>query len=608
MEKPLYRFVDKTLRWFPFLKSKEHPEKSLIFHIIDSQKSVHGLTIIYCEYRPESYMYTYFENYKLFINYYIKFVRKFGVDLAFFGEVILGAVNQKIKFDIDIKDPTAFHLYDECIRAVVETAEDVLSEWGIPIDRCNDVIVTSSHGTNKRSGHVIIDNYHHCNSGEAKHFFGIVYERIDPKLKPYIDSGVYKSLQNFRSIGCTKPGAPRVKMVSSWVDSSGNNMRWMDIPEGKVNDPELMFKASLITCCFHCKALPDFGYTAYVDTKAKVEINDALVNIALLMLDQYSCDDDGPIYEFMNVEDNFIYVKRKRPARCVVCDGYHDKQNGKIVIKGVDIIELFFDCLRRPPDVKMFYLGMLESPNVKKYEVKIPLLEGIDFSKFVETEEDVFDIPTDEIIQEIDSILGPYNPSLYQTKWKKQSGNMTQRPVLVTKVINENPQPVALSPQNTPSISESSSNLTNSANLVPLNQHPAFAYMSQQAAVATPTTSSYTYPYNTFYGMAGPQPSTLYSHPQATTPVETNGGQQFQVASTASFIDASTKKAIERSFLPLGNIRSVTGGNVQSDIIAPHPLIATKLPERSSSNHIDTSIGIDSYSGGQFGSIYSGNG
>lgn len=604
MEKPLYRFVDKTLRWFPFLKSKEKPEKSLIFHIIDSQKSVHGLTIIYCEYRPESYMYTYFENYKLFINYYIKFVRRFGVDMAFFGEVILGAVNQKIKFDIDIKDPVAFHLYDECVRAVVETTEDVLSEWGIPIDRCNDVIVTSSHGPNKRSGHVIFDNYHHCNSGEAKHFFKLVYERIDPKLRPYVDSGVYKSLQNFRSMGCTKPGAPRVKMVSSWIDSNGNAMRWMDIPEGKVNDPELMFKASLITCCFHCKALPDFGYTAYVDTKAKVEINDALVNIALLMLDQYSCDDEGPIYEFMNVEDNSIYVKRKRPARCVVCDGHHEKQNGKILIKGIDIIELFFDCLRRPPDVKMFYLGMLESPNVKKYDVNIPMLKGIDFSKFEESEESIFDIPSDETIQEMDSILGPYNPALYQTKWKKQSGNVTQRAVLATKIINENPQPPVVPSQNIPLASESSVNLTNNANLIPLNQHPAFAYMTQQAAAVAPTQPTYTYPYNTLYGSSGPQPSILYPQPQTSTPGEASAGQQFQVSSAFSFIDASAKKAIERSFLPLGNMKTVTGGNVQSDIIAPHPIITTKVPERSSSGHIDTDIGISSYSGGQFSSMY----
>lgn len=426
MERPLYRSIDWDRRWFPFLKNKEEPARSLLIQLIDTHKSIHDTTIIYCEYQSERYCYTAFDNYKQFVNYYTRFVRRYGTEKAMFGEVILGSVNQKIRFDIDMKDANAFSLYDECIYSVIEITEDLLAEIGIVVDRFSDVIVTSSHGYGKKSGHVIFDNHFHSNSGEARHFHKLVMERIPIHIRPYIDSGVYKSLQNFRCIGCTKPDEFRPKIPTQWVDSNGYEMRWMNMQKGVVNiDPHIIFKSTLISCCSHCKPLPDFGYTAYMDSRPKINIDDALVNVGMMMFAQFYEDEQSTPFEYDGTEGNIVKLRRKRPAYCLICRRSHDKIGGKIIFKGVDFIDIFFDCYRRILPDKELYLGTLESSNVSKYEISLEGLDIPDNSGGGDDDESYYDIPTEAcwaIVNKFfknDPIATPSKKSIYRNQETK---------------------------------------------------------------------------------------------------------------------------------------------------------------------------------------------
>lgn len=131
-----------------------------------------------------------------------------------FEEVIFHNMHQRFKFDIDM---------NEIIDADEEKAmiNDFITDLRCCFDHVysadisDDIVVCTSHGKKKHSYHIIVKNPAAPNSKEAAFFTQeLVCNYIhDKPIMKYLDTGVNKSVQNFRLINCSKPGNNRVKIL-----------------------------------------------------------------------------------------------------------------------------------------------------------------------------------------------------------------------------------------------------------------------------------------------------------------------------------------------------------------------------------------------------------
>lgn len=123
---------------------------------------------------PDGYRkYVVFENYLQYVEFYIKFPGR----TRDFYETILGA--QKPHFDIDIDKKKYPNLKGENIlKALIEAIVQVMLGKEINLILRRDIVIFTSHGPEKESYHIIIDNYCHLNYYQAKKFYDVVIETI----------------------------------------------------------------------------------------------------------------------------------------------------------------------------------------------------------------------------------------------------------------------------------------------------------------------------------------------------------------------------------------------------------------------------------------------
>ena len=84
----------------------------------------------------------------------------------------------------------------------------------------SEVIVTESCGNTAAGGykfsyHIILHPYTFENNQEVKNFTSLVLSRLHPAIRQLVDPQVNKSIQNFRLLDSTKPGAGRYKRVTN---------------------------------------------------------------------------------------------------------------------------------------------------------------------------------------------------------------------------------------------------------------------------------------------------------------------------------------------------------------------------------------------------------
>lgn len=139
-----------------------------------------------------------------------------------FYETIFDHQLQKPKFDIDIKCSRIpegrddFHL--EILGVILSTIQRVIPG----LDPANDMAVYQSHGEDKYSFHIILTGYYVLNNMQANNFANLVLKSILDddtndmdileKINEFTDLSVYKSLQQFRLIYCSKLGKNRFKV------------------------------------------------------------------------------------------------------------------------------------------------------------------------------------------------------------------------------------------------------------------------------------------------------------------------------------------------------------------------------------------------------------
>lgn len=299
-----------------------------------------------------------------------RFITEQKPELRCFYETVFGEQWQKPHFDIDITvaktdkgepiPPSMVH--DGLLSLLLSCVKDII---GPSLDLTEDIGVYSSHApdSTKWSYHVIITGYKLPNHIESEKFTKCVistmksrvgYDNVEQisMIEKCIDLSVYKRLQQFRLLGCTKLGKMRYKKVD-YEYQAGGLLRIRD--SEKTNFKE-EFMRSLITNVENTILLDPEVYF-FEDTKKmghkspeilraygivqkkprdeeirqwwiykSDEIMAHLINEKHLTLDFA----DSILHHTVKQSENGILIMLRSPRNgydCIICDRRHEHEN-----------------------------------------------------------------------------------------------------------------------------------------------------------------------------------------------------------------------------------------------------------------------------------------
>ena len=254
-----------------------------------------------------------------------------------FYEVIFGDQPQKPYFDIDIdcggvvKSTPAGPSAADGLLLVKAVKDSILTDSRI---RETDILVFKSHGPGKLSYHIVVDNWCLPDVGSNKIYCHRILSRIPDSfhMKKYIDSLVYKSIQQFRTYGSTKYGKQRWKSLE---DSEGVH----GFIPSRFNYIVMLMR-SLVSNTYGSKIL-EYNtpvkkvYSGEDCPLSKEDFSriEALPDIL-----------DGT-YEILEPKGRLVPLKRVKPSMCPLCNREHENENPYLVISP-ESDAIFFHCRR----------------------------------------------------------------------------------------------------------------------------------------------------------------------------------------------------------------------------------------------------------------------
>jgi hypothetical protein len=327
----------------------------------------------------EGKLHRYFALFDSYLDFYT-YMLKFPIEDRNFFEVILGDLPQKPHFDIDISkekvggDEDIVQIGDILYQAVIQCSIEVLEELSIKVNIETDILIYNSHGIDKRSYHILINNRCHDGNEEAKAFYDAVIEKIkemfttkNPKYLEYIklnliDRGVYSVKQQFRIMGCQKYGSNRPKRFLEkfkYHDIEYTHKYIEEFRNVEMKKLAVLYE-SLVSFVSGCSYLPSLVkpkiYNNYGVTEGHY-LSDDTINRCMNMLREKM---EYCPFSISSVDDekNTIYLKREAPSYCQICKNRepHESRDPLIYIfKGA----VYWNCLRHDKGVPNLYLGDL---------------------------------------------------------------------------------------------------------------------------------------------------------------------------------------------------------------------------------------------------------
>lgn len=273
-------------------------------------------------------------------------------------EVILAEQSQKPYFDFDFdrrKEEFANLTESEaqrCIQRFVTVIRQVCQQ----IEE-QDVIITESHGPEKYSFHVIIDRWCLPDNSENRAFFEKIMATLgEVSWRSGIDATMYKSIQQFRILGCHKYGSSRTKQlspISTWksrtnVDSSTDG--------GSV----AILGASLVSNTGYCRLLPSFSVPKPpAILSEKEEIDNKLASVALRLVPEHDA------FQISTIQRGLVCLKRLRPTYCAGCQRDHENENPYLLVVGPEKV-VIFDCRRGGKKQRLGSLSMYNDETLEQ--------------------------------------------------------------------------------------------------------------------------------------------------------------------------------------------------------------------------------------------------
>lgn len=296
-------------------------------------------------------LYAFFQNYIEVMDYVNKMPTKFRC----FYEVILGSCRQKPRFDLDVNVADFIKEYpgvdidvamNALIDAVVDSCREIITSQGLKFDIERDLLLYSSHGDDKGSYHIVINNWYHNNNEEARAFYRAVETRVSAltagKYMKYLDDSIYSSLQQFRLVGSTKYGKNRFKFYHESFVHHGVQYQHKyleDVSEPEVKMVTVMCE-SLVTFCSGCQHIPSMIVRPSQISDSVATIDDIDVDNYIRMLD--AAYPQHP-FVYRDVSNGYINMARIEPSHCPVCKQYHEMENS-IIYKRSD--RVYWKCRR----------------------------------------------------------------------------------------------------------------------------------------------------------------------------------------------------------------------------------------------------------------------
>lgn len=294
----------------------------------------------------------------------------------FFYETIFDFHRQKPKFDVDISPsqipddmmpPEEFH---------VKALELILSaiQRNVPaLDPMNDIAVYQAHGPDKYSYHIVLTGYYVDDNVQAFKFTNQVIKTLEEDscssqfdnekrlfdlVIKCIDTSVYKNLQQFRLLFCTKRGKNRYKKRLLKFSIDGN-----EYVQEQSDDLFEEFKKSLISCFDVTKQkwLDMSLFISLLMTEEETHQHSllSLTTTSLWITDvqtvyNHLCDVGHlpkPLSFFsssISGQDNLIPLRNVPGGYyCDVCSKRHDNENPFIFLKlNKGEVDIMFSCRR----------------------------------------------------------------------------------------------------------------------------------------------------------------------------------------------------------------------------------------------------------------------
>jgi hypothetical protein len=326
------------------------------------------------------YEFVKFENY----SYYARYIKNLDLMDISFNEVIFGNQRQKPHFVIDIRDEASLELdpnhnsiyrnktinISNIVDIIVQELLDIVINGILKFIPCldfnKDILIFSSHDEKTRRVHIIIDNYYHNNNKEAKELFNIINQDAPAlyRSKRYLDSSVYKSIQQFRisdiNLDFLFQGQKHThiieeignKYINSLASSLITNISYCNLFPGtnEVLIPKISSKTEYIT--HQSKGLLDLD-----SNTCKYCIESAINNLESYINHK---DETTRLFKYRSHTNTFIAIDRNKTVdfKCLICDRCHKNDNPYILIKYYEQerkVYCYYMCHRDPTKKKIHY-------------------------------------------------------------------------------------------------------------------------------------------------------------------------------------------------------------------------------------------------------------
>ena len=381
----MHYHVIRGQRWFYRLNK----QKFCLFNSYSKTQLLNGLIVSYILNNGHR-LFTYFNNYIEFAKYqsYVPIPKR-----TFF-EIIIGDGSQKPHFDLDFKlTDLPVEINPESVKdRLVNSIISVLTSHNINIDINRHILMYTSHGEFKQSYHIIIDGYYHTDNIEAREFYNLVVDTLPENEKKYIDHSVYSTLQNFRIVGSQKLNSGRIKHFNTEWIFKGNTIKYKYTkrPETEQHRMILNLEVSLISNVKSCSQLSPFNPKPtqhHFTTDIEGDIDEDTGRLALQLLAEVGgmpISDPRFPYQFSDIQNNLVILKRISPSNCRICNRIHENENPFLAVNPKNM-KVYFHC-RRADENERLYVGQIDqedlSPVNALFEAVSPYLSGSSNDKF----------------------------------------------------------------------------------------------------------------------------------------------------------------------------------------------------------------------------------
>ena len=271
-----------------------------------------------------------------------------------FHEISMEHAPQKARFDIDIekkkyhafvttvlkrKGQASFTLFGDCVKdLVIRNVIAMMKELKLPFDISKDMCIFTSHRSNKRSYHIIINRYFHFGSVQAKEFHLRCFRKcesvVDTQLfSTFVDDSIYDrnhplrtwhSVKEEEGIYYKKEFQPKFTFDSEKYVHNLRDEGFSEEEEDEDTADKLKKKIdklhtlhrSLITCVNESTPFPTF----YVAEKVRDHVASMSDSTYLECCALITAWDEEKIFLISGEENGLILLERQATSVCEICE------------------------------------------------------------------------------------------------------------------------------------------------------------------------------------------------------------------------------------------------------------------------------------------------